>query len=79
MVIEKQEIPESRVNDTLGRMNEAWKKITETDQAIYRKMSEEALKELKERIRRGEPPGEGMEHIGEYLGALDEYLSRGNI
>jgi len=79
MTIEKQKIPESRVSDAPERMKKAWMKIVNSDQdSIYKKMSEKDLRELREKIKRGEPPEKGMEHIVEYLSALDDYLSRGN-
>jgi len=80
MGIERKKIPESKVSDAPERMDRAWIKMTRTGQdKIYREMKEGALEELKEKIRRGEPLGEGIEHIVEYLRALDDYLFRGNI
>jgi len=77
MTIEKQAIPESKVNDAAERMDKAWREIADNGQdSTYNKMSVEALKELREKMKRGEPLKKGMEHIVEYLDALDDYLSR---
>ena len=58
--------------DAAERMDRAWIKMVKTRQVeAYMGLSEERLRGLK---RKGKPP-EGMEHIAEYLRALEDLLS----
>jgi hypothetical protein len=79
MATERQAIPEAKVTDGPVGIEQAWDNLVKAGQEeAYKKMDADELKELREKIERGEPPGEGMEEIADYVKAVDDYLSRVN-
>lgn len=74
----EQRLETRRLMETSNRMTVAWEELTANEKQydLYDDMSSTAVEELVEKIRRGEPPEEGMEYIYGYLRAVEEYRSR---
>lgn len=60
-------------------IEKAWRELTADKEqyGIYDKMSSTAVEKLREEIRKGKPPKEGMEFIFGYLKAVEDFQSRG--